>query len=625
MASIDYVQCAADIIKLVGGPENVKSLGHCMTRLRFVLKDESRADAEQIKKVNGVLGVVSSGGQFMVIMGQNLLPVYEACQKNFHLGGASDEEPEKSKEKKPLTVKSAAVSVIGFVSAAVTPMVAGLIAGGMLKVLLVLINMCVDITGTGAYTLLSAVADAPFYFMPIFVAYGAAVKLGGTPIYSMVCAAALLHGNYTALVAAGDAVNFLGLPVRLMNYSNSLLPALLLALCAYYMEKLLNKVVPGIFKSILVGLGTISVTMFLGFTVLAPLGGYLSNYLGIVFSFLSDTTGPVALAILTACLPWIIMCGMHTSFGAFMAQSLADPGYDGLFRPALLLHNISEGGSCLGIALRAKNAKLRSEALSLSFGCVVAGVTEPVIYGMNLPRKKPMIGVMAGGAVGGFLAGLFKCRVFVMGYSTILALPLFEGTILYMAIAVAAAFVTAAIVTFVISPEISKEGIEETVETVLPESIPEDDDDTDKIAAVADGQMIDMKTVNDETFATSMLGEGVAFEPENGIITAPCTGTVGLIADTGHAFGMSSRSGCEFLVHIGIDTVKMGGKGFKSLVNVGDEIKAGTPVIEVDLDLVRKAGYDTTTMLIITDDNEKEISFRPYGSVKAGEKIGQAV
>lgn len=216
------------------------------------------------------------------------------------------------------------------------------------------------------------------------------------------------------------------------------------------MEKGLNKIVPGIFKAILVGLGTIAVTMTLGYTILAPLGGYLSNYLGSLFTFLGDSVGPVALGILATCLPWIIMCGMHTTFGAFMTQSLANPGYDSLFRPALILHNMSEGGACLGVALRTKNAALRSEALSIAFGCIVAGVSESAIYGINLPRRKPMYGVMAGGAVGGIIAGLLGCRAYVMGYSTIMALPIFEGSMLAMLGAIIAAIVVACAVTFVL-------------------------------------------------------------------------------------------------------------------------------------------------------------------------------
>ena len=452
---LDFNQMADDIVRLVGGSENVTSLGHCMTRLRFVLKDESKADKEAIQQIKGVLSVVIGSGQFMVVMGQNLLPAYEAIQKKYHLnsGAVTNEnlDAPAAKEKKPLTLKSAGSAVIGYVSGSVAPLVPGLVAGGMLKVALLLITLVWSgFSATNTYALLSGVADAPFFFMPIFVAYGAASKLGATPIYSMICAAALLHKNYTELVAAGAPVNMLGIPVRLVSYSSSLLPALLIALVAYYAEKFLNKIVPGIFKAIFVGMGTLFVTMVLGFTVLGPLGNYAGSYISAFFVFLSDKIGFVTLGILAGCMPWLIMCGVHATFGGFMTQLLADTGYDGVFRPCLILHNMAEGGACIGVALRTKNAALKSEALSIAFGCIVAGVSEPAIYGINLPRRKPMYGVMAGGAAGGVVAGLFGCRAYIMGYSTVLALPIFQDTILAMAAAIVVAIVVAAAVTYVL-------------------------------------------------------------------------------------------------------------------------------------------------------------------------------
>lgn len=455
---LNYPQVAADIVRLVGGPENIHTLGHCMTRLRFVLIDESKANAEAIRKVDGVLGVVSAGGQFMVILGKNLLPVYtEATQKfNLSKGELSEENLDTemtSKSKKPMTPKGAAMAVLGYVSAAITPMVAGLVAGGMLKVVLLLITLLnAEFSASSTYTILSGVADACFFFMPIFVAYGAAQKLGGTPIYSMLAAAALLHSNYTALVAAGEPVTLIGLPVQLVSYSSTLLPALLIALVAFWAEKLFNKIIPGIFKSLLVGLCTITVTSILGFVVLAPLGSIAGQYLAQAFIFLGDTVGIIAVAVLSACLPWLVMTGMHAAIAPFMAQALVDPGYDSLIRPAFILHNMAEGGACIGVALRAKNAAFRSECLGIAFGCIVAGVTEPALYGINLPRKSPMIGVMAGGAVGGIVAALLGARAYVMGYSTILALPIFQETVVAILVAMIAAVVVAAVVTFILTP-----------------------------------------------------------------------------------------------------------------------------------------------------------------------------
>lgn len=626
---LDYKQMAIDIVKLVGGAENVKSLSHCMTRLRFILKDESKADTDSIKAIKGVLGVVSAGGQYMVILGQNLLPVYDAALKEFNLnaGQNSDENLDDDKEKKPLTVKSALLAALGYVSASVTPMVPALVAGGMLKVVLLLINLAVDgFNATSTYTILSGLADAPFYFMPVFVAYGAATKLGSTPAYSMMAALALLHGNWTGLVSAGEAVTLIGIPVRLVSYSSSLLPALLLSLAAAYLEKFFNKIVPGIFKSLLVGLCTVTVTGILGFLFLAPLGNFLGSYLANIFVFLGDTIGPVTIGVLAACLPWLVMTGMHVPVSTFLSLTLVDPGYDSIFRPAFLLHNMCEGGACLGVALRAKTAELRSEALGIAFGCIVAGVTEPAIYGINLPRKKPMIGVMAGGAVGGIVAGLFGVRAYVMGYSTILALPIFEDSMIKMLIAIIVGIATACIVTFILCPEVSLEGAEggatpanlkNEVDTASAEVTADDG----KIVAVANGKMIDITTVNDETFAGKMLGDGVAFELKDGTIVAPSSGILSVMAETGHAFGITRADGVELLVHIGINTVEMNGIGFKNLAKAGDKVKAGQPIVNVDLKMLKNKGYDLTTMLIVTDNNGKNINFGSYGEVSRGETV----
>lgn len=622
-AKLDYRQMAVDIVRLVGGAENVSSLGHCMTRLRFILKDESKADAEKIQKINGVLGVVSAGGQFMVILGQNLIPVYEAAMKEFDLSAGDQTTENLDKKKEPLTVKSAAFAVLGYVSGAVAPMITGLVAGGMLKIVLLLITQANgSFADTNTYAILSGLADAAFFFMPIFVAYGAAAKLGGTPIYSMIAAAALLHGNYTALVAAGEPVTLIGIPVRLASYSSSLLPALLIALLAYYMEKLFNKIVPGIFKSLLVGLCTITVTGIAGFTILAPLGGFLGEYLANVFVFLGDHVGFIAVGALAACLPWMVMCGMHTAVVPFMTQSLVEPGYDSIFRPALILHNMSEGGACIGVALRTKNVQLRSEALGIAFGCIVAGVTEPAVYGINLPRKKPLLGVMAGGAAGGIVCALMGARVYMMGYSTVLALPIFQETMLSAAAAMAVSVIVSAVVTFILGFE-ENGNVPESADA-LPDASETAEYAEDAIVAVSDGTMISIETVNDETFASKMMGDGIAFELKGNVIVAPSAGEISVVADTGHAFGISRADGVELLVHIGINTVELNGEGFTPLVNVGDTVRAGQPVIKVDLDLLKAKGYDTTTMLIVVDNQEKEIAFQEFGAVKSGTLISRS-
>lgn len=451
--SLDYVNTAALIVEKVGGKENIKTVAHCMTRLRFTVKNIKDADQEAIKKISGVLGVVYQGGQLQIIMGKNLIPVYDEVLKlGFKDGGSVDENLDNDGEKESIPQR-----VVSFVAGSVTPMLPVLIAGGMLKVFLLLATMIFSsFEATTTYQMLSIVSNAPFYFMPIFVAYGAAKKLGATPAYSMVVAAAMFGPDFLALVTAGEPVTMFGLPVALRSYASSLLPALLIALCACYAEKLFNKIIPGVLKSIFVGSLTLAVTYTATMLILAPIGSYVGNYVVAGIMWVYGVAGPVALGLLTAALPYLIMTGMHTVFGPFMVQLLSEQGFDPIFRPALLLHNMCEGGAMLGIAIRAKDKNTKTEAFSLAISCIFAGVTEPSIYGYTLPLKKPLYAVSAGGLVGGLVAGFMHAHNYVMGYSTIMALPIFEDTMGAMAIAVAAAIITSCVVTMFLGFDESK-------------------------------------------------------------------------------------------------------------------------------------------------------------------------
>lgn len=450
MAKIDAKACAQEIVKYVGGPENVSSVAHCMTRARFVLKNVDKADQEALKDIKGVLGVIYSGGQMQVILGANLLPVFEEIvkQNNFTQGAVVDENLDDGPKQK----QSIGATILGYVQASVTPLVPGLVAGGILKVILMLIPYVMpSFTGSTTSMVLGWIANAPFYFMPVFVAYGAAKKLGGTEIYAMLVTAALLTTEWVTAVGDGTAISVFGIPCRAITYNGQLLPALLIPIVAYWVEKGLNKVIPGILKSLLVGSLTILVTGTLAFTVLGPVGRYCGDAISYIFLFLGDHVPFIAVAALAACLPWMIMAGMHTALSPFMIQNIDSIGYDAVIRPAFVLHNVAEGGACLGVALRTKDKEFRSECLSLAVGAIVAGVTEPAIYGCNLKYKKPMYGVMGGAAIGGIVASLLGARAFVFGYSNLLAIaPMFLSTAWAMFIGAAVAIVAAAIITYIL-------------------------------------------------------------------------------------------------------------------------------------------------------------------------------
>lgn len=453
--AIDYAATAAEIVRHAGGPENVNAVTHCMTRLRLIVKDVNKVDMDAIKKVSGVLGCVYAADQLQVVMGQNLIATYDQVLSQFHFSeaGVVDEnlDVDTTADAGKLTPKKIGQNVIGYITASVTPVIPGLIAGGMLKVVLMLITTFVPEFATNStYTLLSIAADAPFYFLPIWVAYGASKKLGGTGIYAMAVAAAMFAPNFMALVNADPQVEqtLFGLPVLLKGYSGGLFPALLLSFTAYEFERLWNKVVPGIFKSILVGLLTIVCAYTLTMLVLAPLGTWIGEVIVSVLMGIYGVAGPVALALLAGSLPFLIMVGVHTVFAPFMLQLLENPGYDALFRPALILHNMAEGGACLAVALRTRNKEFRSEALSIAIGCIFAGVTEPALYGVTFRLKRPLYGVIAGGAIGGLVGGFMGMHAYVMGYSNIMALPIFQDTIVAAVIAIVTTIVVAFAVTY---------------------------------------------------------------------------------------------------------------------------------------------------------------------------------
>lgn len=614
---MDYHKLAKIIIDNVGGKNNVKSVTHCMTRLRFSLKDVSKVNEDELNKVKEILGTVYSGDQYMIILGANLLPTYSAVVKDFDLTTEAPieenlDEPTKTK----WTFKNFGGKILDFVQASVTPMLPGLIAGGMCKVALILIVTFINpnFAKTSSYMFLSAIGDAPFYFMPIMVAYGASTKLGGTQAYSMMASGALLYPAFHDIVnqlATNPSLakqSLFGLPVKVLNYGSSLLPALLISIVAYFAEKYLNKIVPGIFKSVFVGMGTIFISGSLGFLVLGPLGNYLGQVIASIVMFLSKTVGPLALGLLAAVLPWLVMTGMHTVLSPFMPQLISNPGYDPILRPAFILHNMAEGGANIGVALKTKDKKLRSQAWSLAVGAIVAGVTEPSLYGINLKYKKPMYGVMAGGFTGGLVAGLLNVKAYVMGYSNILALPIFENTIGAMIAGIITAILVSATVTFLLGINQKNDVTEATHKNYSDDSF----------VAICDGTLEPLSQVNDKAFSSGALGSGVAFKLSGNYICSPANGTLSALFPTGHAFGITTEDGEELLVHIGINTVDLKGEGFNVLAQQGDEVKAGQPIIEVDRNYIESQGYDLTTMLVFTDTKGKKAQLKDTGKVSVG-------
>ena len=421
-----------------------------MTRLRFNVKDINKADQNALKQLQNVLGVQYKGGQLQVILGKNLIPTYdEVIRITGKEGAVIDEnldDPKASKENESIPQR-----LLAYIAGSVTPMIPGIIAGGMLKVFLVLFEYVIPgFTDTSTYLLLDILSEVPFFFIPVWVAYGAAKRLGSTPIYAMVVAGMLVMPDFLNLVKAGDPITLFTLSVPLYKYSGKLLPALLSTYLAYHVEKFLNKYVPGILKAIFVGVGTIFITFIPTLFILAPLGNIAGTYVIKGLLVFYDVLGPIGLAVICALMPFLIMSGMQSALSPVRVEMLATQGYDPITRTCTILHNMAEGGAVLGIALRAKNKKIRAEALSVAVGCIFAGVSEPAIYGFTLPMKKPLYAVSIGAGLGGAVAALLGARSYSFGYSTILALPIYQDTMVQMAIAVAVTIVGSMVAAMVL-------------------------------------------------------------------------------------------------------------------------------------------------------------------------------
>lgn len=624
---MEYAKIAQTIVELSGGTGNISSVTHCSTRLRLFIRNKSSVNLEQIQKTKPVLGTVFSGDELQIVLGKNLIPIYNEVSTLHNSSSSSaavvekDEGPKTPKE----IVKDLGTRLIGFVSASVTPLIPGLVAGGMLKVFLLLFTLAWPaFEKTQTYTLLSMVANIPFYFMPIFVAYGAAKKLGSTPLYAMIVAGCLVYPNFVTLLKGEDPVTILSIPVMVVTYSSTLLPALLIGACAHYVEKLLTKIIPGIIRPVFVGMCTITITFILGITILGPLGDLAGSYIVNIFLWANEHMGPLAVGLLAGCMPLLVMTGMHHAVTPFMVQAISDPGYDIMFRPAYLLHNMAEGGACLGVMLRAKNKALKSQCFGLAVGCIVAGVTEPAIYGINLRLKKPLIGVISGAAVGGVVARLLGATAYVYGYSTILALPIFEHTFLAMLAGIVVAIAVAAAVTFVLGFDESIV-VDEEETPAAPVSAAE----TKSIAAEGPltvyapltGTVIPRDQIPDETFAAGVLGDGVGIEPTVGEVIAPFDGVISSTTETFHAVGITGPGEIELLIHVGVDTVNLKGEGFTLLVKEGEPIKKGQKLIVFDMGKIKAAGYPVTTAVLVTNSDDYASCKMADGPIIAGNAL----
>lgn len=613
-----YTNTAKEILKTVGGEDNIESLVHCMTRLRFVLKDESQADDAYMKNIPGVMGVMKKGGQYQVIMGNDVASYFKELQKISTF--STNANTTSSKKKNPFE------AFVDIISSCMSPLIPALLGGGMIKVLLILLPLMGLLDAKGqTYTILAFFGDAPFYFLPIMLAYTAAIKFNVTPMLAVSVAGIMLHPNFVAMVTAGDPVFLFGIPVTLASYSSSVIPILIMVWLMQYIESFFEKIIPTAIKSFMKPLLIILISGFLALVVVGPLGTYAGELLSTIILGIQDKAGWLALGLMAAFMPLIIMTGMHWAFAPiFLIASPATP--DILILPAMLASNIAQGAATLAVSLKAKNKNLKQISAAASISALVAGVTEPALYGVNLKLKKPLYAAMISGGIVGIYIGITGLKSFAFAVPSVVSLPQFIGggsniNIFNALVVTVGSFLLTFILTWIFGFD------EEPENAPVPNSDAENtvqsgSGDTKKIAAPTSGKVVPLEKVADTVFSEKMMGDGIAILPDDNTFVAPFNGTVTTVFPTKHAIGLTSDSGIELLSHIGLETVSLDGKFFTTFVEAGDTITEGQKLVEVALDQLIAAGYDITTPVIVTNtDAYIDIISKDVTTIKKSETI----
>lgn len=594
-----YEGLAKEIAAKVGGSNNVSTLAHCQTRLRFVLKDDSKADREGIKKLDGIANVIESGGQFQIVIGTHVEEVYEEVVKYI---SPSEDVQEPQNDNRNILNK-----LIDFISATFSPIIPAISGAGMVKALLailVLFNIVSNESQT--YYVINFMADAVFYFLPVLLAYTAATKLKCSPYLAVALAGILLHPSFGALVTAGEAVHVFGIPMRLVPYGASVVPILLIVFAQSYVENFMKKITPNAVKIIFVPMVTIFVTGLLGLLILGPIGSYVGEYLAMAFETLQTKGSWITPTIVGATFPLMVMFGLHHSVAPIGTMQVATLGYEGIWGPGVIVSNIVVGVAALVVSFRIKDKTSRQVASANGITALM-GITEPALYGTVLPKKYPLIGALVGGGVGGFYAGITGTVRFATGSSGLPAIPLYIGEdfrhVINIVIALIIGAVVTAVVTYILSFRFEKENdvvVEEKI-IVLEDTL---------VASPLNGEILPLSEVKDEAFSSEALGKGFAIEPNDGRVVAPFDGEVVTIFPSKHAIGLVSNNGVEVLIHIGIDTVSLNGEHFEAFVEAGQTVKQGQLLVEFELDKLKEKGFVTQVPIVVTNTpqyNEFEV------------------
>lgn len=614
-----YKQLAQDIIKNVGGKENINGLTHCITRLRFKLKDESIANDDVLKNMGDIVTVMKSGGQYQVVIGNHVEAVYKDVVEIIDLDNLNTS----SETKKSGNILDKGIDII---SGIFQPVLGIMAACGMLKGLNALfVALGLYNATSGGYMVINAAGDALFTFLPLFLGYTSAKKFGLKPMLGLALGAAMCYPAIqgSSISAGADAmytlfkgtmfaspvyIDFFGLPIISMDYTGTVVPIIFVVYFASKCEKLFNKFVPDLVKFFFVPMLTLLVTLPVALIVIGPIATFGSTLISEAVLSIKDFSPLLAGAIVGFSWQILVIFGLHWGFIPVYINNVMTLGYDNVMMPFFAC-TFATSAVVLAIFIKTKDKKLKEMAIP-NFISGIFGVTEPAIYGMLLPLKKPFIISCIASGIGGAFYGFFNLRKFITGGMGIFELPAMiepnggMGNLIVALSGMAISMVVAFVLTMILYKD--KEEVKEVENKVKEETEEVKSTKLEKEIVVSPikGKVLNLSDIEDAAFSSGVLGQGVAIIPSDGKVVAPVNGVVTTLFPSLHAIGILSDEGVEVLIHIGLNTVQLEGRGFEACIKQGDRITKGQTILKFDIDVIKEAGYSVVTPIVVTNSSQ---------------------
>ncbi|ATV46090.1 beta-glucoside-specific PTS transporter subunit IIABC [Pectobacterium brasiliense] len=611
---MDYQKLGVDILALSGGKQNVSKLTHCATRLRFEFNDSDAVQADAIAKLPGVISVVDRGGQFQVVIGNDVQITYRAILNE--IGEMNGQRTASSKE--PQKKGGIFSQIISVISTTFTPVIPAITGAGMIKALLAILKLTGLISADSTtYRLLDTISDAAFFFLPVLLAYGASIKFACNPILAMTIAGALLHPNLAQLLASGGPISFIGIPVRLADYAGSVLPIILTVWIMSYIEQFAEKISPSMIKFFTKPMIVLLFTAPLALVVIGPFGIFLNDLVASGAAIIDGKASWLIPMLMGGLQPFLVITGTAWAMTPIATSQLTRNGFEMINGPGMLASNIAQGAATLCVAFKTKNKNLKQLASSAGFTALL-GITEPSLYGVTLKLKKPLIAAMIGGGCAGIYAGLAGLVRYAFVSPGLAALPAFIGenpmNIVHALITCAIAIVVTFALTWIMgfddpvdetdtAPTTNGPSTSET-ETAKKQQAAESHAEQQAIMSPLSGKLVALSDINDDVFSQGLLGQGVAIIPDKGEVVAPVSGEIITFLESKHAVGIRTDNGLELLIHVGLDTVNLNGKHFTGHIKPGDRVSAGDRLISFDLHEITRLGYDPITPVVIINSDD---------------------